>query len=557
MALSDSGGGTPPGALPAGTPAGLPWRTSARALGGAGVIVAAASFSSKILGFLRDTVLARQFGAGVSTNAYFIASQLPLVLFAAVGVAITTVFIPAFSSLLATGGQADAEIFSARVNGFVTVAVAALVLLLEIGAPVAVSVMAPYFPLHSRERGLAIQMVRIMAPLILFYAWSGVVGGVLNVRGFFGPNAGMGIPQNLIIIAAIFVGSSRAVPDIRWVAWGSLVGTLTTYFFQLPALHRSRFRVRWRFDFARDRRLLALAGLVGPAALTALAQQVGIVVDRALGSSLGPLLSDLTYANRLQLLAYSILGLSVATVLYPTLSAAASTADMPAFRRTFARGLALVNFVTVPVTIGMFTLREPLVRVLFQHHQFTAADTRATAVALAFLTLGTFGYGWQDYMNRAFFALQDTRTPMLGGFIAVAVNVGLDFILVHPLRQGGLALGTASGWTCAAAFLAVRLRRRIGLIGGRELLGRTLRMLGAALCGLLPAVLAYGPLASAFGGVHSWLGDAAALVAVVAGAAAIYVALCSLLRVPEAAEGLRLLRGAARRLTGAAGTGTA
>ncbi len=509
--------------------------------------MAVASFSSKILGFLRDTVLARQFGAGPATNAYFLASYLPLTLFAAVGVAITNVFIPTFSKLLDAGGD-DPEVFAARVNGAVTVAVAAIVVVLELGAGVAATLMN--LPDKGPERSLTITMVRIMSPLILFYAWSGVVGGVLNVRGVFGPNAAMGIPQNLIIVAAIFVGS-RAGGDIRWVAWGSLVGTLTTYLFQLPALRRARFRVGWRFDFARDPRLRAMALLAAPAAVTALAQQLGIGVDRALGQSLGGgLLSDLTYAGRLQLLAYSILGMSIATVLYPTLSAAGSAANLSAFRRTFARGLTLVNFVTVPVTIAMFSLRTPLVRVLFQHHMFTAADTRATAFALAFLTLGTFGYGWQDYLNRAFFALQDTRTPMLGGFLAVSVNVVLDFILLHPLRQGGLALGTASGWTCAAVFLALRLRRRMGLLGGRQIFSRTARMAVAALAALVPAALAYGHVEALFGGGAGWLPAAAALVAVAAAAAGLYFGLCALLRVPEAGEAVRLVRGALKRLGG-------
>lgn len=531
------------------------WGPGGTALGGAGLIVVAATLGSKLLGFGRDTVLARQFGSAGPTAAYFIASQVPLVLFAAVGVAITTVFIPMFSSLLATEGSGDAEVFAARVNGAVTAAVAVLILLLEVGAGPAVSIMAFGFRKNGLDHALTVEMVRIMAPLIMFYAWSGVVGGVLNVRGFFGPNAAMGIPQNLIIIAAIFYGSAHA-QNIRWVAWGSLVGTLTTYLVQLPALHRSRFRVRWRFDFLHDPRLAFMARLVLPAAVTALAQQLGIVVDRALGSSLGgSLLSDLTYAGRLQMLAYSILGMSIATVLYPSLAASAGAAEMSVFRRTFVRGLGLVNFVTVPVALGMFLLREPLVHVLFQHGQFTPQATRQTAYALAFLTLGTFGYGWQDYLNRAFFALKDTRSPMLGGFIAVGVNVVLDFLLLHPMKQGGLALGTAAGWSCAAVFLAVRLRRRMGLLGGRQLASRTLRVAVAAATGFVPAALLYGRLVTVLGGGR-WSGYALGLCLVCAGAAAVYVCVCYLLRVPELGEAAAILRGLGRRVA-AGGAGDA
>jgi len=514
-----------------------------RGLGNAAIIVATATLGSKLLGFLRDTVMADRFGAGHLTDAYIDASFIPLALFAAVGVAIQTVFIPLLSSLLAREGEADAETFAANVNGAVSTAVLVLILVLEVGAGLAVDVMG--HGLDPEAHRLAVSMVRIMSPLIMFYAWSGIVGGALNVRGFFGPNAAMGIPQNLIIIGAIIAGSLGGRKDIMLVAWGSLVGTATTYLIQLPALRRSGLRVGWRFDF-RNPRLVQMLRLVVPAALTAMAQQLGLGVDRALGSGLRPegLLTDLTYAGRLQLLAYSIMGLSISTVLLPRLAAAAARGDMRGFRQAFARGLGLVNFVTLPVVVGLFLLRTPVVRVVFMHGAFAPASVAPTAYALAFLTLGTLGYGWQDYLNRTFFALQDTRDPMIGGFIAVAVNVVLDFLLVGPLQQGGLALGTATGWTCASVYLAVRLRGRLGLLGGRELFSGGARMLVAACAGFVPAALLY-PRVVAYLGGGRWSGYAFGLVLVVCAATGIYGGVCALLRVSEVGFAAALVRGRA------------
>lgn len=512
-----------------------------RGLGNAALIVAGATLGSKVLGFLRDTVLADRFGAGGITDAYIAASFIPLALFAAVGVAIQTVFIPVLASVLAREGKAEAEEFTAHLNAAVSVLVALLVALLEVAAGPAVSLMG-----HGLDRAghvAAVRMVRIMAPLILFYAWSGIVGGALNVRGYFGPNAAMGIPQNLIIIGAIIAGTLGGGRDIYLVAWGGLVGTATTYLVQLPALRRSGFRVGWRLA-PRDPRLLRMVRLVVPAALTAVAQQFALGVDRALGSGLRPagLLTDLTYAGRLQLLAYSVLGLSIATVLLPRLAAAAARRDMATFRETFLRGLGLVNFVMLPVVAGLFLLRTPVVSVVFEHGAFAPRDVPATAYALAFLSLGTVGYGWQDYLNRTFFALQDTRSPLIGGLIAVGVTVVLDFSLVGPLRQGGLALGTAAGWTCAATFLALRLRRRMGLLGGRALASGTLRQAVAAGAGFIPAALLYAPVARALGGGR-WSGDTLGLLLVVGGALAIYGAVCALLRVRELGAAASLLRG--------------
>ncbi len=529
-----------------------------KAMGGAALLVAAATLCSKVLGFLRDTVMADRFGADYRTTAYIVASQLPLVLFAAVGVAIQMVFIPIFSSLTARREDAEAERFAANVNGAVTLAVALLIVLLEVFAgPVVtpfIHQVSPHFTAADRVREyhLAVRLLRVMSPLIMFYAWSGVAGGVLNSRGVFGPNAAMGIPQNLTIIGSILLATVRGARDMALVGWGSLVGTLTTFLVQWPALAYSRFRLRWRLDL-RDPLLRRMGRLVLPVILTSLAQQSGIVVDRWLAARrlhTVALLTDLTYAGRMQALAYAVLGLSVATVLYPSLSAAEGLGEQSRFRQVLTRGLGLINFVTVPVMVGLFLLRYQAVLVIWRHGRFTLADAHATSFALLFFTLGTLSFAWQDYFNRAFFATHDTRTPMYGGFIAVAVNIALDFVLVGPLRQGGLALGTALGWSAAAVFLIVRLRARFGLLGGRRLAASGLRMLGAAIAAFLPGRLVFDTLWGVIG--HGGLGAAAALLIVGVGGAAVYVGLCALLSVPEVATAHHLLRGMLRRSGGAA-----
>ena len=529
-----------------------------RALGGAAAVVAVATLSSKVLGFVRDLVLAHRFGATGHTDAYVFSSNLPLVLFAAVGVALTTVFIPLFAELLTQKDQATAERFAANVNGAVTVVVSVLVVLAELASGPLVRALAPrqgvnaWSPQQVHE---AVVLLRIMAPLILFYGWSGVVGGALNVRGFFGPNAAMGIPQNLVIIAAIVLASLHGRQDIYLVAWGSLLGTFTTYLVQLPALWRSRFRVGWRLDW-RDPLLRRMGRLVVPAALTALAQQAGNLVIQVLGARLQTgELTDFTYASRLQLLAYSILGMSIATVLYPSLASAAATRDMGVFRSTLRRGLGLVNFVTLPVMGTMLFLSLPLVRVLFlsSHSRFTALDAERMAIALVFLTLGTLAFGWQDYLNRTFFAMQDTRTPLFAAATGVAVNISLAVSLYQWLGLRGLGLAMACGWFAAVVFLIIQLRRRMGLMGGRHVLSSGLRMAAAALVSFGAAQLAYPLLQTAFGGGERWMSQLLALLVTAGGATGLYCVGCRLLRVPELEQAGIMLRGLLGRFARAAG----
>ncbi len=515
-------------------------------LGGAAMIVGAATLGSKLLGFARDAVLSARFGAGTNSDAYITASLLPITLFAAVGVSLTTVFIPLFSELVTRGDRARAEEFAANVNGVATLVVAALVLLLELLAGPLLRVLEPHW---VERRAIAVVLVRIMAPLIIFYAWSAVVGGVLNVRGFFGPNAAMGIPQNVVIIASMFVATIGANRDISLVAWGSLVGTFTTYLIQLPALRRSRFRVGWRLDF-RDPLLARMGRMALPAVATAMAQQLGTLASLFLGSRLPHgLITTFVLAGRLQLLAYSILGMSISTVLYPSMARAVGRGDMGRFLQTFNRGLRLVNFVTLPVTVGLLLLRGPVVHVAYEHGQFTAQDALDTIYPLIFLTLGTPLFAWLDYLNRAFFALQDTRSPMIGAVLAVCSTILLDVLLVGPLRQGGLAIGSAAGWVTGATFLALRLRGRMGLLGGRQVVSSGVRVLAASIAGFLPAAWLAGPLAARLGPEH-WLTWVATLGVVGVLAATIYVGACWLFRVPE-------LRGIAElvlaRLRGRAG----
>jgi putative peptidoglycan lipid II flippase len=516
----------------------------ARAVGRASVIVSVATLASRVLGLLRETTLADRFAATHLTDAYNVAALIPLVLFAAVGVAITTAFIPLFSEVLSGRGPREAERFAANANGAVTLAIGVLILLLELGAgPIVHTLLGGW---SAGQQDLCIRLVRITSPLILFYGWSAIAGGVLNVRGVFGPRAAMGIPQNLTIIAAILLASAGGRQNIALVAWGGLAGTATTFLVQLPALRRCGFRVGWRLDL-HDPLLRRMLRRVGPAALTALSQQTGSLVVYVLGSRLpSGMITDFVYASRLQLLAYSILGMSVATVLYPRLAALRAEGDMRAFRRTFVRGLGLVSAVTVPMALGLFLLRMPAVQVVYQHGRFTAADTATTAVPLAFLSLGTIAYAWQDYINRTFYALGNTRTPMTAALIGTGLGIALAAALYRPLGLAGLGLAMAAGWSAALVYLVVRLRGALGLLGGRRIAGSVGRLLVAAAVGFGPASVAVGPVARHFGG--GWVVTGAALAACGLGGAVVYGALAAALRVPEVGAALEMFRGSWRRL---------
>jgi putative peptidoglycan lipid II flippase len=510
-------------------------------------VVTAAVLASRFLGFVRDTVLSDRFGAAHLADAYVIASTIPLLIFGVVGQALPTVFIPQYTRTLQQEGRERAAVFANNVNTVLTAVALVLMAAMWVAAPLVVDAVAP--GIRRQDPGealLAAAMVRIMVPIVVFYIWAAVMQGVLNVHGHFLAPAGMGVPQNLIIIAAILAGSLWR-GGIALVAWGSMVGTAFTFLVQWPPLRRTGFRFRPVFR-PRDPLLRRTVRLAAPVVVSSVFSQLGVTVDRMLASGL-PIgaIAAVYYATRLQQFTYALVGLAIATVLYPQLSSHAGGGDLARFREVLIRGLRILSFVALPVMVGVFFFHWGIVRVVFQHGRFDAADTGRVVQALEYFTPGIVTYAWMDYLMRGFFALQDTRTPMLAAILSVTINVGLDFALVGPLRQGGLTLATSTAWGCASAFLFLRLRRRVGAVGGRRLAAGLARMLAAAVLAVAPA---YGLFALWVGRVagQRLLPVAAGLAAATLLAAALYLLAAAWLRVPELRYAREVAAAGARRL---------
>jgi putative peptidoglycan lipid II flippase len=271
-----------------------------------------------------------------------------------------------------------------------------------------------------------------------------------------------------------------------------------------------------------------------PAIVGAGVGELNTLVDRILASGLPEgSVSALNYANRLMQLAPSIIGTSLVTVVYPTLARMAARNDRKGLSKSLADALGLVHFMLIPIAVGVLVLREPFVRIVFQRGVFDAAATEETAWALLFLSFGIAVFTMRNLVNRAFFALQDTTTPMVLGIVAVGVNIILNLLLVGPLRQGGLALATTvSGFAgLIAGIFAFRRKSAVGF-PARRLLSTVIRTgLSSVVMGVV-VWIAYPRIQS----VMSWQGSFFELIPVgivVALGAAVYLFMAWVLRVPE------------------------
>lgn len=512
-------------------------------------IVTAALLSSRLLGFLRDTSLSDRFGASHLADAYVVASTIPLLIFGVVGQALPTIFIPQYTRVLQTEGRARAEALANNITMTLTGVALVLMAIMWAVAPLIVDVVAPGIRAQDpAEAALAGSMVRIMIPIILFYLWSAVMQGILNTHGHFLAPAAMGVPQNLIIIAAIFAGSSGLIPGgIAVVAWGSMIGTAFTFLVQLLPLRRIGFHFRLHFSW-HDPLLRQTIVLAGPVVVASVFSQLGVTIDRVLASGLpAGAISAIYYATRLQQFTYVGIGLAISTVLFPQLARHATSGSLEQYKSTVNRGLRLISLISLPITVGIFAFRYGILRVVFQHGVFTADATGRTALALLGFAPGVLTYAFMDYLMRTFFARQDTRVPMYASIVSVLVNIAGDFLLVGPWRQAGLTLASSLAWGIASVLLLYRMRRDLGPLGGRRTATVLLRMLAASVIGVAPAYALYDFWITRVAG-QRFLHDALGLAVAGLIAVALYLLALGWLRVPEVNDARRLLAGGLRRL---------
>jgi putative peptidoglycan lipid II flippase len=440
-------------------------------------IVAFLTVISKILGFIRETSLAAVFGATYATDAYLVAQTIPYLLFSVISYALTTTFIPVYALVREEKGP-DAACGTAN-TVILAIGCMALILIL-VGEAVAerlVAIVAPGFEGPVAE--LTVYLSRIIFPMMFFQLLSGLITGILQAEGEFGVSTAAGLVQNIsIIVSIVFFGPRHG---IEAVALGTLIGAAGATLVKLPALRRTGFR--WRKGFSlRNPGLRRMLLLMPPAIVGAGAGQINTIVDRMLASGLPEgRVAALNYANRLMNLAPGILGASLVTVMYPRLAGLAARRDWKGFSDKLVGTLSMIHFLLAPIAMGAIVLREPLVRIVYERGVFDGAATRETAWALLFLSLGMPVFTMRDMVSRSFFALQDTRTPMVVGLITVGINVLLNLLLVGPLEQGGLALATSIASLCGLiASLWLMCKRAQAPLGIDRLVGSVIRVLAAA-----------------------------------------------------------------------------
>ena len=437
---------------------------------------------SRILGFVRDILIATILGAGPVADAFFIAFKLPNFfrrLFAEG--AFNAGFVPLFSDLLATKGPGPAKAFAEQALSVLLLTLFIFVTLAQITMPWVMQVLAPGFVGDPERFDLAVAFTRITFPYLLLISLVSLMGGILNSLQRFAAVAATPVLLNLCLIAAVTLLAPHMPSPGHALAWGVAAAGVAQLIWLSVACHKagmSLYLPRPRLT-PKVRELLCL---ILPAALGAGVVQVNLVIDIILASLLPKgSVSFLFYADRLNQLPIGVVGVAVGTTILPLLSRLMAQKDQPGALHALNRAIELTLFLALPAMFAFLLLADELILTLFQRGQFDIAASRATAFALTAYAVGLPAYVLVKVLTPAFFARRDTRTPVLVGMVAVVANLILNLILMQFLAHAGLALATAIAAWLNIALLSWVLYRRGDLVPDPRLRQRLGRALAAAL----------------------------------------------------------------------------
>ncbi len=497
--------------------------------------MAAATLVSRLLGMVREMVYARFMGDGWVAGAFQLAFTIPNLFRRLLGEgALTAAFIPVFKEKEKTHGETEMwRTANAVISGLV-VAACVIIGVAMIGISLALAVHQ-----FETQTELMLQLLRVMFPYMLLVCLAAAFMGMLNARGhFFIPAMGATM-LNVVMIASVLWLAPRMGQkldeQIFALAIGVLAAGVAQAAFQLPTLWRDGFRYRWVPPW-HDATVGRVVRQMIPGTIGVAAFQINVLLTQSIAFWVSPqIVASFNYAVRLMELPQGMFGISLATYLLPTLSGLAAEKKYTEFRTTLRHGVGTLFFFNLIAAVLLVVLAQPIVRLLFERGQFTAASTDRATLALMCLAPGLVAFSTVNILARAFYALGDTKTPMQISLVSLALNVALAGALVVPLRQGGLGVANTVTSIGNCWLLLFALRKKMGKLEMESLRKPFLLLLGAGVLAGIAAWLGLKFWESSLG--HQTLALKIGAVFVPAGIAGlIYWLLALAFKIPAARE---------------------
>lgn len=425
-----------------------------------------ATLFAKILGFGRELALASAYGASGISDAFLVSMNIPAVIFTAIGTSLGTAFIPIYCEVNSNKGQKGSIKFTNNVFNIVVIICLVLSVLGVIFTPILVKLFAMGFEGETLRQ--AIYFTRVMILGLAFLGMSYIMMAYLQVKENFIIPGLMPIPYNVLIILSIFV-SVQINPNL--LPWGTLFGLSLQFFFQLPFAMKKGYRYKPYVNI-KDENVKKMLWLITPVLIGVAVNQVNSIVDRTIASTLVEgSISALNYATKLNQFVMGMFIVSISSVIYPVLSKLSTENNKAKFNESIVRSINTVIILVIPISIGAIILANPIVKLLFQRGEFDSRATQMTAYALIFYSIGMIGFGLRDILGKVFYSLQDTKTPMINGVIAMVLNIILNIVFVKltNMQLAGLAFATSISALVTIILLFISLRKKIGPFGGKSI----------------------------------------------------------------------------------------
>jgi putative peptidoglycan lipid II flippase len=509
-------------------------------------LMSIATFISRILGFVKDMILARFFGATGIADTFFVAFRIPNLLreLFAEG-SMSSAFIPVLTEYQTKQGIEEAKRLVKITFTFITIFVGLICIIGIIFAPAIVTAIAPGFVGVPGKFSLTVLLTRVMFPFLLFISLAALVMGALNTRRiFFIPSLAPAMLNITIIIAVLTLATTMEQPIIA-VAIGVAIGGFIQFAFQLPSFFKSGYGLTPEYDF-RHTGLKKMSILIMPATMGMAVAQINMFVSTILASYLPEgSITYLYYSMRLIQFPIGIFGVAMGMAILPTLSEHAVKGEFDRLRDDFSFALRLLFFITIPAMAGLIALREPIVNILFQRGKFDYVATVGTAQALLFYSIGIWSIVGARVVTASFYSMQDTKTPVKVAVIALVANVIFSIILMKPLKHSGLALANALASGVNFSLLFFFLRRKLKKVDSKRIFRSFVKIIFvSSVMGVIGWMLLHGELWQIHGKTLSKAFYLSGTIAICLG---IYFFLSYLLKSEEASYVMEMIKQKFRR----------
>lgn len=420
--------------------------------------VMAAMLLSMVLGFAREVVNAKYFGESWELDAFLVAAIAPTLVFGVFNGALVSALVPIFSGYFAQDKQEEAWRFSSTVMNALVLLLSGLAVAAWLAAPWLVHIVARGFP--APEAGVATAMTRVLMPTIVATSIAGVVQALLNAQRSFRAASLQGAATNLVTIAGVLL--LFRLYGIYALVFGTAAGLVAQLAVQLP-----NYFARCKYRFVLDLHhpgLRALAAILGPIVVGSAVGQTNLLFDKYFASTLLPgNIAAMQYATKVVGFPQQLFAVAIATVIFPILSAHYARSELASLRATAFAGLRLTALITIPSAVGLIALARPIISVLFERGAFTSGDVVRTAGAMQFYAVGLLGIAASIVLTRCFFAMHDSKTPVVVACGVMALNVACSALTVHTFGINGLAASNSLASLIEAGVLGWLLVRRIGM----------------------------------------------------------------------------------------------